>query len=303
MKRLCGSNALPYVTDILAGTTHGVPGVWLPTSILDSKTKTIEDRLKEAILQKAPNRAARRMASSSRVQGRALRSAFAGNAHERRVQDAQGLTDEFVANAPTSRYVKGEITERQFNESLAKMFCDPTYFFEKWFVEQRRDNPFRLQVIQIGLEWIERMRNMADTLTEYRRVRSGAVKARREFYSRLRDSELPSSLKRVMSEKMSPLPPPLSLADPQFSLGDAPSRMRYVECYLKHHVAAQAAKSNDFGDLLHLFYSPDVDVMRCDRAIYEAVRRCPYLETDKLTPALEMVVPRIVEISAGRQAR
>ena len=299
MKLLCGSNALPFVTDVIAGTAKIVPGVWLPASILNSKTASFETQLQQYITTNAPNRATRRRMSNGSVQRRAVAQKFKGNTHERQVRDTQGLTDEFVAAAPTSRYVKGEISERQYNEALAKMLCDPTYFFEKWFVEQRRDNPFRLQTLKAGQDWITNIRAIAETREKHRAVRANASKARREFFQTLRKSNLPDSVKAQIAQELPPLPPPLT--DEQLTLPGIPSSLRYIECYMKHHISAQAAKINDFGDLMHLFYTPDVDLMRCDRAIYDAVRRCPHLEINKLTPALEDIPSRIADPERSKE--
>ena len=228
------------------------------------------------------------------VSAEAIKRLLGGKNLESAVSTSIYLTPEFIHAAPFSRHLRGEISERQLFEAIADMMADPEFFFERWFVVDGRENPLRDYVANNGARLLETVAKQRDAYAHYRTARKELVLARRRIYDDRRKSALPAEVLAELDKTypMGKIPP----AEFDFNsiLERVPNvRFHYLICYFKHHLSDNGHKQNDIVDLMHVFYTPDVDLMRCDKAIFQALRGCPYIETEKFVRTLEELPERI----------
>lgn len=57
---------------------------------------------------------------------------------------------------------------------------------------------------------------------------------------------------------------------------------------------------SDFGDLLHLIYLEDVDLMRCDKRIFNIMKHCDSIPNDRLVKSLNELPSRIDDLIKRR---
>lgn len=300
LKRICRNNALPYFSDVI----HDRPilsGIWLPSEVLDALTLDINKSLDDALSRQTLNRSARRKAGNGAFRRQALSVIFAGNAFERRNQYQFSLTPAFVSDGTFSKFARGEITVQTFRQRFARMFCDPEFFFQKWFVEGHRQSVINDQVAAIGNKWLQSVNELRAKVLEYQRARKAAVQSRREFYDRLRDSELPAPIQRSLAERVPKPPPPVTIGE-VLAMGQIKDRrLRYLECYLRHYVMTEGTQMSDIADLMHLFYAPDMDLLRCDHAMHNIMRNCPHLPQSRIVSDLKSL-PELIRALTLAQA-
>lgn len=292
LKQLCGSNALPFFHDTINGVPN-IAGVWMPAKIVQDVTIDLKAHVEEALSARVTNRSMRRKVRSQRAWRAATEAYFRGNTFERSIRFEMGLTDAFVQAAPMSALFKGTISEDQFRIQLGKMFCEPEFFFEHWFVKDHRENPIKNQSIQIGKRWIEIVDQIRETARNYERLRREAAKSRRQYYHQLRNADVAQELKKALAQQLPKLSPPFDPLETLSSVGAKDDRLRYLACYISFHLTSNNRSPTDVVDLMHLFYTEDVDLMRCDRAIFHIMKNCPWLPTSRLVEKLSELPNRI----------
>lgn len=277
LKAICAENALPYFADIISGRPVAAV-VWLPAEVLDDIVLDIDRSLDAELAKRTLNREARRKAANGSFRRAAFARTFVGSSFERQIAHRYGLTESFVRDGTFSKLMRGEISDGVFRARFARMFCDPEFFFRKWFVEEQRECVINEQVAAIGKKWAETIAGVRQKIDAYATARRDAVRNRKAFYDRLREMQIPPEAKKLLADRLPRPPPPLTIQDALNTSRIRDDRLRYLECYMRHYLVAPKTKASDIADLMHLFYAHDIDLIRCDRAMYSIMGDCPHLQ-------------------------
>ncbi|MDB5505611.1 MAG: hypothetical protein JWR75_249 [Devosia sp.] len=72
-------------------------------------------------------------------------------------------------------------------------------------------------------------------------------------------------------------------------------KLAYLVTYFSKTIADNFnLDTGDFGDLMHLFHTKDVDLMRCDKKMFNIFKNSPYLDNTRLVDSI-FALPRLIE--------
>jgi hypothetical protein len=299
MKQLCGSNAFPYPTDLLSGAKFPNDGFWMPRDALEQfRPKQIEKMLISSIresLREEPrvNRRYRRLLSN--LSGiRKIMSEFSLTALSKDDFPGVPVSDEFLRGGYIHKFLEGTITRERLSKEFTRWLADPEYTMQIWYEYAGKENPLE-KIINDSFTKLELCLNqMAQVMAQYRAVRKEAKAARSMFYRALNESNLPHDMRSAV--KPPKLPQTLTFPEPNINF-DAflgAGRSGQFNHYLKLiSKGAFMPMRSDFGDLLHLVYLPDVDLMRCDKRMAQIMKDCSHVEAIKLVDSLDDLPNRV----------
>lgn len=287
---LCGQNALAHHEDILRGAPDlQTRAIWIPRSSIKKLTFDYRRSFAEAV-DKRPglNRKQRRTLKSGSVSGRVM--SMAANLESYIEQDLP-ITEKFKSEKTLTRFIRGEISDEEFGLRLAELFCSPPVFYDQWYTDGRRDHLLSDMAREMGIKLIASLEKAQNILPSLMEMRRELKRARANYYNskrRLLEMGLQPNFDETRFKKI-----PSIDVDELLSGMAIEERFHYLKHYFWKVAKGNPYKANDAIDLLHLFYVPDVDLMRCDIGMYNIMRDCKYFDGRKLVAKLVQLPDRI----------
>tara|TARA_R100000365_G_C2734316_1_gene63943 strand:- start:170 stop:1270 length:1101 start_codon:yes stop_codon:yes gene_type:complete len=289
---LCGQNALAHHDDILSGTPDlQTRAIWIPRSSIKTLTFDYKRLFAEAVDSRPGlNRKQRRTLKSGSVSGRLM--GMAANL-ETYIERDLPITEKFKSEKTLTKFIRGEISDEEFGLRLAELFCSPPVFYDQWYADGRRDHLLSDMAREMGSKLISSLDKAQKILPSFMEARRELKRARANYYNakrKLLEMGLETDFDEARFKKMPALDVDELLADMAIE-----ERFRYLKHYFWKVARGSPYKANDAIDLLHLFYVPDVDLMRCDIGMYNIMSDCKYFEESKLVAKLGQLPDRIDE--------
>lgn len=293
ISKICRGHALPYYADDIADRKT-YPGIWIPIETVEKVKLDFEVMLNEKLFEKLKNRDQRRRLKNASFRKNAFNQYFVGNAFERSSQVQLGLSNKLVSLAPFSRRFRGEIGDHDLTMALLEMMSDPQYFYEYWDSGNSIENPFRVSILKLADSLRLTINVMRTNYLNIIKLKKSTADGRRRFYDKLRASSLPDSLKRIAAEKFPKPMEVLSIEEMTSEILNTP-KLAYLVTYFSKTIADNFnLDTGDFGDLMHLFHTKDVDLMRCDKKMFNIFKNSPYLDNTRLVDSI-FALPRLIE--------
>lgn len=304
MKRLCGKNAFPHFVDMRAGARFPNDGLWMPRSVLGVfSPQRLKNQFSSAIRSS--------IQEDKRITGFLKRTLKSNSGIRELVQtipqkaltrdDFPGLpvTQEFLDGNYLYKYLAGTISSAFLSRKMTEWLSDPEAFIQLWYEYSAKENPLESMIadgnnkIQAGLS------KFLAASERFRDARKRSKEATARAHKILHESNLPGGLKESLRELIPSGPASTSL--PRFDLGldekFGKGRSKHFDHYLNALFDRKIEMApSDLGDLLHLIYLQDVDLMRCDRKMANLMRSCPDIDHGK-------IVDRLVDLPAAVEAR
>jgi hypothetical protein len=294
LKRLCGSNAFPYISDMLEGADFRNDGIWLPRKPLESFTiKHLEQRLLARLRKELPASRAMRHKLANRKNFRAL-LAQNPNAMTLTEADLQGfpLSDEFLEGNYLRRFLLGRVSAASVDGVLRRWITDPESFFIIWYKYLGRTNA----LTEMIKEYAERLAIAFSTLNELhlslRDSLERVAAAKRDLKKAW--SNLPPELRKVIQRKT--LSMKVDNAFPnatRFGETLGPDRAAVAAAFFKSRASGAKFQHSDLADLMHAMYLPLCDLWRGDRAFATMLLRAGVPHAEHIVPSLSELPSRI----------
>lgn len=290
---LCGANALPHFSDLLDESEPLIgKSIWFPQAAIAKISFDLKQLYRDQV---------NKLDGLNRQQRRALRlsAAFkiarsAARNLESSITDELPTTEEFLKGQYLTKVIRGDISEATFARKLAELFSHPPIFYQEWYLKGTK--PRLLHDLAKSMEddlyvLIEKFRDGYEKLIAIEEQRRSAKRQFLELGKRIKalGIEVPPHLeeerRKIEREKIKTSK---VLQDIQ-----APPRLAYIKHYIDHVMRNKQFKRSDLGDLMHLFYAPDVDLIRVDARMFEIMKNNTYFDSNKMVRTLDELPSRI----------
>lgn len=202
------------------------------------------------------------------------------------------MSAKFRKEESLSKFVRGEISEREFAERIAELFCAPPVFYDEWYKATDRGPVLADIAADLGKKLVATLEQASTLVPKLHAIRQDMLRIKKEHYDRKRKFRAEYGYYPNVQEDVFKNIPNIGVNDILQDIEVEP-RLMYIKHYFSQAIKQNIYKANDAVDLLHLFYTPEVDLMRCDRAMYNLMKHCPDLQTEKFVSTLEELPSRI----------
>jgi hypothetical protein len=306
IKRLCGSNCFPYVSDFWKGRGLSTEGNWMPDGVIDAFSFTsFRKQFRDRLLKfEGLNRSLRRKYANEHALAEYVRS----NPNHLKIKPTDDLAkyfpNAFIEGDYFRRYFAREISEAEASEALRKCITDPAHFFELWFVH------FENKGVLQGLveDHVSRLRDGIVQLqklfftfeAESKSLQSQAAISKRSY------RELKNNFS-AMGMKLD-LPPPnhakvatvgdllISLEKPR-ELNALPEHSQVLLWeFMKAYMGPRKINNSSIRDMMHAMYIPHCDLWRGDRKFSRLLNDLPISHKSSIVPSLSELPSRIEQL-------
>lgn len=290
LSELCDENALPHYLDLLDDAPPSTArAIWLPQRTIDQISIDLLSSFRGAVdRREGLNRQQRRTLKSNTISKRVLSNAR----NLERFSADLPITEKFKNEQSLTKFVRGEIDKKEFGRRLAELFCAPPIFYDEWYGDTKTAGILGDMSSSLGQRLFDTLTQATAALRKVTELRKEMLAIKKNYYDQKRrlDPQL-GALVKFDEGVFRNIPK----ADPEEMLKDiiVDERLSYIRHYFAQAILHQQFKPNDIGDLLHLFYTQDVDLMRCDRTMYALMRNCPQLPTERFVSLLDNLPFRI----------
>ncbi|GLQ39395.1 hypothetical protein GCM10007908_30150 [Rhizobium albus] len=298
IRRLCGSNAFPYLTDLVNGARFPNGGYWMPLDTVSSLSvspmaASMRDKIKG---DPRLNRSLRRKLATRSGLQEAFRQYADGSLLQQSEFPDIPFTPEFIEGNYLKRYLTGEISEQAVNRKIREWMSDPRIFFRMYYQYGRGKNPLTpivdgaAETITADLEKFIRLQRDVEDLYSSARISYEKYKFQKLKFEN--NTGLNTSMISLAKPKKPVFPAPEIKLDEIFGLG----KSAYINTYLKQATKqAFQFSPSDLVDLLHLRYIFECDLLRCDSKMAAIFRTCPHMPSSRIVAKLEDLPGRIAE--------
>lgn len=290
LSELCDENALPHYLDLLDDAPPSTGrAIWLPQRAIDQISIDLLSSFRGAVdRREGLNRQQRRTLKSNTISKRVF-----SNAHNlERFSAGLPITEKFKNEQSLTKFVRGEIDKKEFGRRLAELFCAPPIFYDEWYGDTKTAGILDDMSSALGQKLFDTLTQASVALHKITALRKEMLAIKKTYYDQKRRLDPKIGAWADVDEGVFRNIPK---ADPEEMLKDVivDERLSYIRHYFAQAIIRKQFKPNDIGDLLHLFYTPDVDLMRCDRAMYALMKNCPQLPTNRFVSLLDDLPFRI----------
>jgi len=283
IKRVCGTNAFPYPTDLSQGRHFPNDGYWMPLSAFQDIYSTSFDsmlaKMAKVELKELPvNRKARRRFLNKKFLFEFMAKNIPASGFQRAHFGPLPISDDFLRGRYLERYIRGEIDEKALKDALTRSFSDPEEFCRLFYIYKNEEDMakkmFRsAQATIVNLE--KEAEIFACSLSRMRQQRDSARKA-------LRQKGFPEQKVRALTRVKIPSPNNFDLDQKRLAKLFGEERLYHLNLYFRGVLSGKFKPcQSDFGDLFHFFYAYDCDIFRCDLKMKSIMDSCPAFQ-DKL---------------------
>ncbi len=275
VKRICGRNAFPYLTDLSGNARFPNGGVWMPlnrTKLISAKSvrKKVDVAYDQALAgAKNMNRSQKRRLKAPSVKRQFFREH--GTTWGTKREDFPNLpvSNELLESGVINRFVRGMCSDSEFEERMNLWLSDPEEYSR--IVYDYADKPNLMDAF-LG----EHVARVEDAVNKLRAAIRGVELVNAEQAKRRKDL-IDKGVNRRTAKSLAPS---IELSD--FDLEDLIIKLEKDigvgrAHHIGHYVNAVAFRENKFDssdlfDILQMCYVSDCDLFRCDKRMEHIYR-------------------------------